>query len=136
MHNDNTLEREARYRHLARHLRVHNILAPRYATIVSTVQLLYVEALLLRQRYLLRVEALKVGHLAIERRKVYEGVYLVRKQYRLLLMHVLLVGCHLHEEIFRRYSASRTMRRRNGVIVHIWRRRTIVACGARHLYAE
>ena len=49
----------------ARNLRKHHVLAPRHRAVAAPVELLYLEALLLWQGQLLRVEALQVGHLAL-----------------------------------------------------------------------
>ena len=64
------------------------------------------EALLLRQRHFLRVETGKIRHLSFQLSQVHEGVDLVGKQDRLLLMHPSLVGRYLDKQVVGRDSAA------------------------------
>ena len=104
--NHNTLEGDRRYLQLAGGLWEHDILAPSAGAVWAAIHILDRERLLLRQVYLLRVEALKIGHIATKLRQLHKGIYLISKEYRLLFEHALLVGTHLDEEVAARDTAT------------------------------
>ena len=96
---DGTVEGDARNLQLSRHLRVHHVLAPRHAAVVASVDILYMERLLLRQFHLLRVESGEVGHLSFQLCQVDEGVHLVGQEDGFLFVDASFVGAHLDEEV-------------------------------------
>ena len=94
-----TLKGKGRNLQLTRHLREHHILAPCHRTIGTAVNILNGKLLLLGQRNLLRVEALKVRHLTLERGQVHQRIDLIGQQNGLLLVNTALVGTDLDKEV-------------------------------------
>ena len=116
--NHDTLEGDGRNLELARHLRIHDVLTPGDTTVRTAVDDLGVKHFLLWLWYLLRVEALQIGHLAVELGKVDLCIDLIGKEHRLLLVHTLLVGSDLDEEVVARDGRTRlTHARLIGIIV-------------------
>ena len=74
-------------------------MAPSDSAIGSAVVCLDLKTLLLRQLHFLSVESLEVGHLTVESSQLYESIYLICKENRLLLVHSLLVGTHLDKQV-------------------------------------
>ena len=103
---DDAVERDAGNGQFTRNLREHDILAPRHRTVRTAVDGLNLEALLLGQLYLLRVEALKVGHLALQLRQVDERIDLIGQEYGLLLVNAAFVGADLDEKVAARDVAA------------------------------
>ena len=101
---DDAVECYAWYLKFARYLREHHILAPCNRPVRTPIVILHLEALLLRQLYLLGVKSLQVGHLTVELGQIDKRVYLICEQYRLLFMHTLLVGANLDEKVCARYA--------------------------------
>ena len=96
---DDAVERDAGDLELARYLREHDVLRPGHRTVGTTVDVLYLKALLLRQRDFLRMEAVEFGHLSFQLRQVHQRIYFIGQQYRLLLIDPLFVGTDLDEEV-------------------------------------
>ena len=57
------------------------------------------ESLLLRQFYLLRMETLQIGHLAIQLTQIHHGIYLISQQNGFLLVYGGLAGCSRDKQI-------------------------------------
>ena len=93
------------------------------------------EALLLREWYLLGMEARQVGHLAVKLRKVYESIYLVGEQYRFLLVYRALVCADLYEEVFPGYCSASLAHAAPVVVVLVHLRcSSVIACRSGHSY--
>ena len=95
----NTIEGDGWHLQFARHLWEHHILAPRHRLIVTPVKLFYLEALLLRQGNLLRMEAFQVGHFTLQLCQTDQRIDLVGQQHRLLFHHTFLGCAHLDKQV-------------------------------------
>ena len=135
LHHD-ALEGDGRNLQVTGHLRVHYILAPGNALVRTAIHHLVMEGFLLRQSNFLSMESLEVWHLAFQLGELHLRIYLISQEDRLLLMHSLLVGRHLDEEVATRNITSSLAHTRFVIIVSaaiVHRRRTIgTASIARH----
>ena len=77
LHHD-TIEGNAGDLQFTRQLGEHHILAPRHGTIRTAIERLDLEALLLREIDLLRMEALQIGHLTLQLRQRHQGPVIPR----------------------------------------------------------
>ena len=96
---DDAVERQGRNLQLTRYLGEHDVLRPRHRAVGTTVDGLYLEALLLGQRHFLRMESIQVGHLSLQLCQLHQRIYLVGQQHGLLLIDALLVGTDLDEQV-------------------------------------
>ena len=96
---DHALVGDARHFQLAGGLGEHDVLLPGDGAVGTAVEVLNLEALLLRQGHLTRIEALQIGHLAIELGEVDERIDLVGEQDWLLFAHALLRRADLDEQV-------------------------------------
>ena len=118
------------YLEFTRHLGIHHILAPGDGLIVLASHAFQVEALLLGQWHLLHVEARQIGHLALELGQIDGGIDLIGQQHRFLLVHALLVGADLDEELVAIDRRASLLHGRT-VALMVARCTAIGSCGAR-----
>ena len=128
---DDALESDTWNLQLSRHLRIHHILAPGHTAIRAAVHLFHMEALLLRQRNLLRVEARQIGHLTIQLRQVNQCINLIGEQDRLLFVNAPLVRTHLDEQVVAGNLRTRCTHLRFLILMHVGSAIALPCC-ARH----
>ena len=80
-------------------LREQHILTPYSRIVVPSFIMFQCESLLLRQFYLLRMETLQIGHLAIQLTQIHHGIYLISQQNGFLLVYGGLAGCSRDKQI-------------------------------------
>ena len=83
-----------------------HILAPYSRIVVPSFIMFQRKSLLLRQFYLLCMETLQIGHLAIQLTQIHHGIYLISQQNGFLLVYGGLAGCSRDKQIIGRDTAT------------------------------